>query len=391
MKELWADKHRPAKPADIVGHGKAVEQAVAFVRNFRPGRAMMIAGPAGSGKSSIVEVVAAGATLIRLNASDRRAEKDVDAFVQTTKTRSLFGGSKVILVDELEALSGGDRGGVPAMVKLVKESRFPVFLITSDAYIQKLAPLREVSEVVKLTKVPAPSAEKRLKDICVREGIAADDEAIKALVRFSQGDLRSAITDLQTATSGKGSLQMADMESIGFRDRESSIFDTLPKLFHSSSMAAASKTLSESDKPPEELFLWVESNAQLEYEGLALAQAMDIVARADVFLSRIKKQRNYRFQRYMLDMLAGLATVAQSSPRYVQYRPPDTIMLLARSRFRRSIMKSLCRKIGAATHSSEARVRRDHLPYLKLAMQSVKDGAIQGVTLSPEEMEMLRA
>jgi len=389
MKELWTDKYRPCTPSEIVGHGHAVEQAVAFVRDFKPGHAMMITGPSGSGKSCIPETIAnaTGLTLIRLNASDRRAQSDIEGFVQTTKTQGLFGKGKIIMVDELEALSGGDRGGVPAMVKLVKESRFPVFLITSDERIQKLGPLREASVIVKLTKVPAPSMEKRLKEICDKEGIKADAEAIKALVRFDQGDLRSAITDLQTAAS-KGSLEMKDLESIGFRDRESSIFETLPKLFHSGSMAAASKALSESDKSPEELFLWAESNAQLEYSGPALAQAMDIIARADVFLSRILKQRNYRFQRYMLDMLAGLATVEQQSPRYVQYRPPDNIMMLARSRFRRAMVKSICKKIGATTHSSVARVRTEYLPYLKIAL-STTDG-IEGVALTPEEMTMLK-
>lgn len=391
MTTLWTDKHRPEATKDISGQGKPVAEALSFISNFSPGKALMLAGPAGSGKSSIPEAISReqDLSLIRLNASDKRTKGMVEEFTQTTKTRDLFGRGKLILIDELEGLSGGDRGAVPAIVKLIKQSHFPVFLITSDPYIPKLAPLRQLSKIVKLSKVPSPSIEKRLREICEKEGIKAETDALKALARFSSGDMRSAITDLQTSTHGRSALTTKELESIGYRDRSSNIFEILPKVFRSGSPQAAAKAMRESDKSPEELFLWIENNVQLEYSGESLQQAMETIAKADVFMSNIIRHRNYRFRRYMLDTLSGLAAIPKASGHYVKYSPPDKLIMMGRSRIKRAIRRSLCKKIGDATHTSSNRARRDYLPYLKIMLQ--KEKAIQGVELSAEEMGLLRA
>jgi replication factor C large subunit len=246
-----------------------------------------------------------------------------------------------------------------------------------------------VSRVVKLTKVPVQSIEKRLRDICARENVKTDPEALKTLARFSQGDLRSAITDLQMAAKGRSSLTVKDLESAGYRDRPSAVFEVLPKVFRSGSPQAAAKAMSGSDKPPEELFLWIESNLALEYSGPNLARAAEILARADIFLSQIVKQRNYRFRRYMLDVLSGLALIPPAGGSFVLYKPPDKLIMMGRSRASRALMSSLCKKIGAVTHSSAKGVRRDYLPYLKILMK--KEKVIEGIQLTPEELTMLKS
>lgn len=391
MADLWTDRYKPKSPTEIIGQGKAISEALAFVESFKPGKAMMLSGPSGSGKSSIPEAIAQARSMnvIRLNASDKRTRDEVDGFAQAVRTRDLFGRGKIVLIDELEGLSGGDRGAVPGIVELVKKSMFPVFLITSDPYMPKLAPLRLVSKIVKLTKVPAPSMEKRMKEICDLEGIKHEEGVIKALARFSQGDMRSAINDLQMTSRGKASLAMSDLESVGYRDRTESIQETLPKVFRSGSVSAASKAISESDKPPEELFLWIENNLASEYSGKSLADATETVAKADVFFSAVWNQRDYRYLRYGMDMLAGLAAVPNTSGRFVLYSPPDKIIMMGRSRAKRAVRQSLCKKLGAVTHSSSSRVSREYLPYLKQALGKTR--TIEGADLTPEEMDLLRS
>ncbi|MFH1294944.1 MAG: hypothetical protein ABIH90_03335, partial [Candidatus Aenigmatarchaeota archaeon] len=229
-----------------------------------------------------------------------------------------------------------------------------------------------------------------LKEICDSEGVVPEEGVLKTLARFSHGDLRSAITDLQMASHGKKALTMQDLESIGYRDRAESIHDTLPKIFRSGSVAAASKAMLESDKDPEELFLWIENNAQLEYSGADLTEAMEIISKADVFMSMVRNQRNYQFLKFAMDSLAGLATISQNN-RYVLYRPPDKIIMMGRSKIRRSIQNSLCKKIGQSTHTS-TRIVREYLPYLKMATAGSRSKQpIQGIEFTPEELSMLKS
>jgi replication factor C large subunit len=393
MTELWVEKYKPKTLKEIVAQKRAIEQAVNFVRNFKKGKALFLYGPTGIGKTVIVEALAneMGYNLIRLNASDKRTADEIGKTITTTKMKDLFHRGKIILVDEMEGLSGGDRGAVGAIVKLIKESEFPVFLVGSDPYLTKLRSLRTYCTLVKMSKVPTPSIEKRLREIAQKEGIEVKEDVLKILARFSQGDMRSAIMDLQMASKNKKIIGKEDMEAIGYRDRGSSIFETLPSLFNSGNIKAARIALENSDKDPDELFYWIENNIQYEFSGEELGKAYEIVSKADIFKNLVLKQRNYRFRRYMLDVLASLSTVKrQKRFGFVSYKPPQYFMDLARTRIKRSFVNNLCKKIGDLTHSSVRLVKEYYLPYLKIILKQSKDKEIEGLELTKEEMEFLR-
>ena len=51
--------------------------------------------------------------------------------------------SQVVLVmDEVDGMSGGDRGGVADLIETIKRSKVPVIAICNDKYHQKLRSLR---------------------------------------------------------------------------------------------------------------------------------------------------------------------------------------------------------------------------------------------------------
>jgi replication factor C subunit 1 len=51
--------------------------------------------------------------------------------------------SQVCLVmDEVDGMSGGDRGGVQDLIESIKRSRMPIIAICNDKYHQKLKSLR---------------------------------------------------------------------------------------------------------------------------------------------------------------------------------------------------------------------------------------------------------
>jgi replication factor C large subunit len=399
MKSLWTEKYRPLAVSGMAGQQKAIGEAVAFVDSFQPGKGLMLTGPPGTGKSLLVEAIARerNLLLLQLNASDARSAEAIESFFNdSSRTRSLFHKGKIILLDEVDGISGHERGAVSSIVKIIKQSRYPVFLIANDPWSQKLRPLRAYVKMVKFSKVHSASIEKRLREILEKEGITAKGNVLKDLARWSQGDLRSAISDLQTASQGKKELSGEDLEILGYRERESSIFEILPTIFKSRSISASRKAIHGVDKDPDEVFWWVENNITQEFPVEKLAQAYDLLSKADLFRARTSVQQNWRFRAIMTDLISGISVIKGEShaPRhgFMMYQAPQRIMMMGRTKGRRAEMAGLCKKIGEKAHTSKRVVRRDYLPYMRIMLKGKEPESTKSdfsVNFNKEEIELI--
>lgn len=47
-----------------------------------------------------------------------------------------------LIMDEVDGMSGGDRGGVNDLIKAIKRTKVPIIAICNDRYHQKLRSLR---------------------------------------------------------------------------------------------------------------------------------------------------------------------------------------------------------------------------------------------------------
>lgn len=392
---LWTDKYAPGTPEGIVGQGKAVSETMQWLSGWKKGSALFLSGPPGTGKTLLAESIARkeNLQLIRMNASDKRTADEIESYLSdASRTHSLFHRGKLVLIDEVDGISGvSDRGGVPSIVKIIKDSDFPVMVIANDPWIPKLGPLRKVAKMVKFSKVMTPSIEKRLKEICGEEGLSFEESALKNLARWSQGDMRSAIFDLQIISMGREALSAKDMESLGFRERESNIFSILPTIFSSGSINASRKAIRESDRDPDEILQWIESNIHLVFrDPEALARAYDMLSRADTMRSRVHVQQNWRFKALMIDLMSGVS-LAGASGGYVPYQSPQKIMMMGRSRSRRAARDGVARKIGSYTHCSRKTVIREYFPYMKITMKGRSKGKRDGgLELEAEELKVIK-
>jgi len=379
MKTLWAEKHKPLTVSGIASQQKAIAEALAFVDSFEPGKALMLTGPAGVGKTLLVETLARerGLLLLQLNASDvRNAEAIAGFFDDASRTKSLFHKGKIILMDEVDGISGNDKGAVSAITKVIKQSLYPVFLIANDPWAQKLRPLRPYVKMVKFSKVHSASIEKRLREISEKEGISVRGTVLKDLARWSQGDLRSAIGDLQTVAQGKKEISENDLEILGYRERESSIFEILPTVFKSRSINASRKAIQSVDKDPDEVFWWIENNIPMEFPVEKLAEAYDLLSKANLFRNRTSIQQNWRFKAIMTDLISGISVVKGESHAphhgFMMYQAPQKIMMMGRTKGKRADMQALCKKIGEIVHASTRGVKRDYLPYMRIILKDQK-------------------
>ena len=370
----WTEKYAPEKLSEVVGQKKSVEKFLIWFRTWKPGKkAALLFGPAGVGKTALVEALSKERNLeiIELNASDYRTASQIKEVIgQSMKQKSLFKKSKLFLIDEIDGLAGReDRGGTAEIIKIIKESRYPIVLTANNPYDMKLRSLRSYCLLIKFGKVFYWDLIKRLDLICQKEGLKCDKDVLRQLSKRSEGDLRSAINDLESLAREKKEIKLRDLESLGFREKEISIFDVLKMIFKTKTALAAKLSIQSVDKDPDEIFWWIEQNIINEYEKPEeIARAYEMLSRADLFRQRIRIRQNWKFQKYMIDLMtAGVALSKKEMYRkFSRYEYPDKIKFLGRTKIQRKEDKERMMKLSKSLHCSTKKVRKEFLPFIKV-------------------------
>ena len=368
---MWINKYRPKNLNEYVGQKEAVETFLRWIRNWKQGKSLLFHGPPGTGKTCLIETFAKenNYEFIEMNASDFRDRKQIEEVLgQSMKQASLFGRKKIFLIDEIDGLAGReDLGGVGAIIKIIKESRFPVVLTCNNPYNQKLRTLREYCQLVQFKKFSVFDIEKKLKQISDNEKIKIDKEVMRQLAKRSEGDLRASIIDLESMAHGKKEIAQPDLEILSYREKEQSIFDALMMIFKTKSALAAKLAINNVDKDPEEIFWWIENNIANEYEDSEeIAKAYDILSKADLFRQRIKSRQNWKFLAYMIDLMTGGVATAKKEMyrKFTRYQYPSNLIVLGGSKFERKEEKEKLLELSQQLHCSTRKVRKEFLPYL---------------------------
>jgi replication factor C large subunit len=364
----WTLKHKPTSAADVVGNREAITIVEKWLRSWENGipsqRAAFLYGPPGVGKTVTVEALARdlGMELLEKNASDYRTEEKIRLFAGPASQYGGFAGKKrIILLDEMDGVHGTvDRGAVPAITKIIGDTRCPIILTANDFWNKKFVAFRNKKKylLIEFKKPPASSVTKYLRGICSKEGITADEEALKFIAQHNQGDVRSAVTDLQALTDGKTRLVYEDVEWLAHRDRKDVIFTVLRLVMYAKSCRAAKQAIDMADVDLDMLFEWIYEN---------LADAMEALAKADLYRARIRRTRNWVLTRYFIDfMTAGVAMARnQSKPSgWVPFQFPQRIRMLSASRGERARKAKIGAKIKKRMHVSVGSAVKDVLPYL---------------------------
>lgn len=377
MYDAWTFKHKPKTLSEVVGNAEPIQKLCDWIKSWDKGipkkRAILLYGPPGIGKTVTVEALSHDLHLefVEKNASDYRTEDAVKSFAGlASQYASLFGGKRLILMDELDGLTGtSDRGGVKAIIDVVKTAQAPVVLISNSAYDPRFANLRTYCLLIEFKKPPASEVMKHLKLICSREGIEAEESALRFIAQRSEGDVRSAVNDLQALGQGKKKLAYEDVSWLGYRDRQDSIFNILKMIIYGKTAASAKQAVNMADVDLDMLFEWIYENVP---EHLSdphdLARAMDALSVADVYRGRIRSAQDWSFTRYVIDfMTAGVAMARRNSKisGWTPFKFPSRISMLSRSKMERAMQLNIGRKIKRRCHISAIRASKEILPYMR--------------------------
>jgi replication factor C large subunit len=374
----WSEKYRPGNLGEILGNGKATSDLRAWAASWERGaperRAVILFGPAGVGKTSAALALAKELDwdFIEMNASDQRTASVIDKVAgPASKVHTFSGTRRLLILDEADNLHGtADRGGSSSILRLVRETGQPVLLIANEYYEIDKA-LRDACLGIQFRSIRTTTVSQALRGICRAEGIDCDPLALERIAELAGGDLRSAVNDLQAATEGKLSLSLEDVVTAE-RDSKESIFKVLEKVFRGQSAVEALRATYTLDESPEDLIHWIDENIPVAYQGNDLYQAAERLARADVFLGRVRRRQNYELWRYAgFMMTSGVQTSRSIQKRgYLAFKPPSLWRRLGQTRRARNVRDSASSKLARHCHVGTGYARTELLGFLGMLLKN---------------------
>nr|CAB3490082.1 unnamed protein product [Digitaria exilis] len=269
----WTEKYRPKVPNEIVGNQSMVKQLhdwlkgwdAQFLHSGQKGKgkkqadsgakkAVLLSGPPGIGKTTTAKVVSQmlGLQAIEVNASDSRGKADSkiekgvggstsnsikvlisNATLNYSENRSKHP-KAVLIMDEVDGMSAGDRGGVADLIASIKISKIPIICICNDRYSQKLKSLVNYCLMLNFRKPTKQQMGKRLMEIAKKEGIQAQENAMEELAERVHGDIRMALNHLQYMSLSQSVVKYDDIRerlNSSAKDEDISPFTAVDKLF----------------------------------------------------------------------------------------------------------------------------------------------------------------
>ncbi|MBU2477203.1 replication factor C large subunit [Candidatus Micrarchaeota archaeon] len=385
MSQLWTEKFAPKNLEEFIGNTDVVQKALLWSKEWNKGRIqkpLFFFGSTGSGKTALAYLLAKINSwgIFELNASDFRNKDSIERIAGAASMNSSFSGEKrLVLLDEIDGLSAVDRGGSAAITKILKEAQNPVILTANEIYSdKKLLPIRTNSTLIQFKKINYLSMAKRLKEICIQEGIEFEEEAIETLAKNSSGDMRSALIDLQTLASEK-KISLSDLSSLGYKERQEDIFKVLRKIFTADSFSEARNARFSADVDSNLLMKWIEENIPRQFTSPSeISSAFEQLSRADLFNGRIRKRQHYGFLRYSSELMTTGVSLSKEKPNknFVMYQFPKILSRLSKSKGTRETKKSIASKLTKELHSSSKEIFSDDMPFLKQVFAKDKDFAV---------------
>ncbi|KAK0361534.1 DNA replication factor C complex subunit Rfc1 [Friedmanniomyces endolithicus] len=229
---LWTVRYAPQQLAQICGNKGQVDKLANWLKHFPKNqrtnfklagadgsgvfRAVMIHGPPGIGKTTAAHLVAKleGYDIVESNASDTRSKKLVESglkgVLSTTSLMGYFSTSQangidaskkklVLIMDEVDGMSAGDRGGVGALAAVCKKSQVPMILICNDRKLPKMKLFDFVTYDLAFRRPTTDQIRSRIMTIAFRENLKLPPNVVNALIEGSGADIRQVVNMISSA------------------------------------------------------------------------------------------------------------------------------------------------------------------------------------------------
>jgi DNA polymerase-3 subunit gamma/tau len=229
-------KYRPQRFSELVGQEHVRTALQNAVRDGRVGHAYLFSGPRGTGKTTTARLlakalnctnrgddgdpcgecescvaIAEGSSLdvIEVDAASRSKVDEMRDLLERVAYLSAGGAKKVYILDEVHMLSASAEA---ALLKTLEESPEHVVFVLATTDPLKVAPtIRSRTQHYEFTLYTIDEIAAHLADVCAKEGVDADPEALAVIARAGAGSMRDSLSFLDQAIA-HGAI---DLESVG--------------------------------------------------------------------------------------------------------------------------------------------------------------------------------
>ena len=425
--ELWTTKYQPKKISDLIGNktnisklinwlddwnsvvleGKTKKLETKFHKGQRPifenvnARACLITGDPGIGKTSSVRLIAKlkGYKTYETNASDQRNKSSINknaGFMFDNKT--LYGGKlqekNLIIMDEVDGMSGNeDRGGIAAIIDIIKKTKTPIICIANDRQSPKLRSLANYCYDLKFVHPDKRTISVRLAEICKNEGISCEFNALEYLCEICGNDIRQIMNFIELWTRTHKRIKFNDLtgssQKIEGKDEVVMLknFDAAKELLNNKSHTLSYRHLLDLffidyDLIPlliqeNYLFTFPSQNYKSKKEELEnLSLAADCISESDVIDKKIRNNMDWRL---LADRgLIGCCTICKINKGFVPF--PKFPEALGKISTFNKIKRETTELKECFTSASGEEIRRQILPvFYTYLINYIVSGDIEGV------------
>ena len=220
--------YRPKNFSDVIGQEHIVRTLKNQIENNNVGHAYLFCGTRGTGKTSTAKIFSRAVNctnlhndepcnecencreiledktmdVVEIDAASNNSVDDIRELRENVKYSPAKSKYKVYIIDEVHMLS---QGAFNALLKTLEEPPSYVIFILATTEPHKIpATILSRCQRFDFKRVTVKDISSRMRYICEKEGIEADEKALNLIARNSQGALRDALSILDQCISFEG-------------------------------------------------------------------------------------------------------------------------------------------------------------------------------------------
>lgn len=204
---MWTEKYRPISLEDIINQHDVIERLRSMIKSPSSMPHLLFAGPPGTGKTTAALCIARTILndywrdfTLELNASD---ERGINTVRERVKTFAQYSDKRVnlpfriIILDEADEMTSDAQTALRRIMETY--SRGTRFILIGNYSSRIIEPIQSRCAIFRFIRLNENDVINFLSDICRKEEVVFDKEALTSIYEASTGDLRHSMNILESA------------------------------------------------------------------------------------------------------------------------------------------------------------------------------------------------